>query len=310
MKFIDICYNIGVRLSRFMSRENTAEEASFGKDTVVKAMGRKVREIILLLLLFTSLVVGSLSGCRKSEELPGRLPQEQSSVPEEKSSLHKEQVTNPEDQKVLIVTGEYIPYVGQNLKNRGFITEYIETALTEAGIDYKIEFFPWARCTEMVQNGEAWAAYPYGHSEQNDNTFLFSDAILKTKHKFYYLKENKRITEEVQDFKTIGDFKDYVFGGANGYWYGTPEDFAKLGVKVEWAGDTDALLKMLAAKRIDFFIEDELVCEDAIQRLFPGEEEKFATLPTDAREQEYYLIVSKDYPDTENLLQRFNAAMK
>jgi ABC-type amino acid transport substrate-binding protein len=67
---------------------------------------------------------------------------------------------------------------------------------------------------------------------------------------------------------------------------------------------------MLYAKRIDFFIEDELVCEEAIKRIFPGEEEKFATLEANAKEQDYYMITSPDYPSTEELLQRFNSAIK
>lgn len=311
MKFIEMCYNIVVRnVLVYVVLKHCERKSFLRKDTVVNIMGRKVRGIILLLLVFAVLSIGSFSGCKKSVEPSMTLRDEPLPVQAEKSSMSADKLAVPDAEKVLIVTGEYVPYVGQNLKNQGFITELIETALIDAGIDYEIEFYPWARCSEMVENGEAWAAYPYGHSEQNDKTYLFSDAIFKTKHKFYYLKENDRISEEVQGFTTISDFKDYVFGGANGYWYGTPEDVAGLGVEVEWAGDTDALLKMLYAKRIDFFIEDELVCEDAIQRLFPGEKDKFATLPANAREQDYYMIASKDYPESEALLQRFNNAIK
>jgi polar amino acid transport system substrate-binding protein len=162
----------------------------------------------------------------------------------------------------------------------------------------------------MVEKGEAWASYPFGHSDSRDQTYLFSDSIYHTQHKFFYLKENEKITDEVLDFNTISEFKDFTFGGANGYWYGNQEDFKALGVTAEWASDTDALLKMLNSNRIDFFIEDELVCYEAIRRLFPGEEEKFETLPKNAKSLYYYLIVSKDYPNSQELLDKFNDSLK
>jgi len=275
--------------------------------------GRIGRRTIILLCAFTAISMGVLLGCNRSENVPRALPVDQEQSKAEKmdsGKLDSDKMNADKEGKVLIVTGEYVPYVGEDLENQGFITEQIEKALTNAGINYRIEFYPWARCSEMVQSGEAWAAYPYGHSEQNDKTYLFSNTVFSTKHKFYYLTENDRITKEAQSFSAIGDFKDYVFGGANGYWYGSPKDFEALGVQVEWADNTDALIKMLYAKRIDFFIEDELVCDEAIQRLFPKEKDKFASLPANAREQDYYMIVSPDYPNTEVLLEQFNSAMK
>jgi polar amino acid transport system substrate-binding protein len=264
-------------------------------------MSKKVlNKIVRLLLVFITLSIGMLFGCTKAKEVI----EPQKSIPTQPIS-----VTDVPNDKVLIVTGEYAPYVGETLENKGFITELIEATLKVANIDYEIKFYPWARCSEMVESGEAWASYPFGHSEVNDQTYLFSDILYTTKHKFYYLTTNEKITDEVNKFTTIGDFTDYTFGGANGYWYGKPDDFADLGVTAEWAGDTDALLKMLYSKRIDFFIEDELVCEEAIKRLFPGEEEKFATLTTNARIQEYYLMVSKEYPRSEELLKEFNTSL-
>jgi polar amino acid transport system substrate-binding protein len=264
-------------------------------------MSKKVRlKIMWLLFLSSTLGIWILVGCAKSK-------QTFESVTEVPTQV--EAVTVIPDAKVLLVTGEYVPYVGEALEYQGFITKLIETTLKVADIDYEIKFYPWARCSKMVESGEAWATYPYGHSETNDQTYLFSDTLYSAKHKFYYLRANDKIKNEVYDFTSIDDFKEYTFGGANGYWYGKPKDFAAHNVKVEWAGDTDALLKMLYSKRIDFFIEDELVCEEAIERLFPGEEEKFDTLPFDARTQDYYLMVSKDYPKGEELLNKFNKAL-
>jgi polar amino acid transport system substrate-binding protein len=265
-------------------------------------MIKSIRNLIAW-IMFTLIVVSNvfLVGCHTTKETV---------VADNELQTQQESATEAPNQKVLIVTGEYVPYVGETLENRGFITKLIEEALDNCDMEYEIKFYPWARCSEMVQSGEAWASFPYGHSELNDQTYLFSDIIYHTTHKFYYLKENEKITEEVYDFNSIGNFTQYIFGGANGYWYGSQEDFETVGVKAEWANNTDALLKMLYSERIDFFIEDELVCNEIIHRLFPGEEDKFETLPQDAKAQDYYLIVSKDYPESQKLLDQFNRSLE
>ncbi len=223
--------------------------------------------------------------------------------------LDSVQGTADTEKPILIVTGEYLPYTSQYLENQGFLTEMIKKTMAAAGKAYEIRFYPWARCQEMVASGEAWASFPYGHSEYNDENFLFSDVIYQATHRFYYYGENEKIGPATQKFSEIADFKDYILGGAGGYWYGGPKDFHDLGVQVEWAGGTDALVKMLRAKRIDFFIEDNLVFEEAVQRLYPEETGDFLTLPVDAKIQSYYLIVSKDYPESEALAQSFNTAL-
>ncbi|BCJ99059.1 substrate-binding periplasmic protein [Anaerocolumna chitinilytica] len=210
------------------------------------------------------------------------------------------------DGKVLIVTGEYPPYVGEKLNNQGFLTEMIENTLKNCDFDYEIKFYPWARCREMVKKGLAWASYPYGDTKINRETYLLSNMIYSTEHRYYYRKDNKKFAGSAKNFDSLDDFTDFVFGGANAYWYGNRRDILNLGVKAEWAEDSDALLKMLYTRRIDFMIEDELVCKDAIHRLFPEDVNAFATLETEAKQVDYYMLASKYYPDSEKLLKEFN----
>ncbi len=225
-------------------------------------------------------------------------------ISETTKPLMKEQ----DSDKILIVTGEYAPYTTELDENRGFLTELMESVLNESGIDYEIKFYPWKRCMEMVDNGEAWASFPYGYTCEYAQNYDYSTTIIKSKHKFYYINSNSNIGNEVMDFSRISDFTQYTFGGANGYWYGSRSDFEQDNVKVEWANDTDALIKMLHSGRIDFFIEDELVCDEAIKRLFPDDIDDFSKLPKDAIIQEYFLLISKNYNNTNELKEQFNRA--
>lgn len=212
--------------------------------------------------------------------------------------------------KILLVTGEYAPYTSTKLPSNGFFTHIVSTVFQEMKLEYEIRFFPWARCEEMVRNGEAWASFPYGSTEKRVLTFFSSAPIYSARHKFFVLKSNSRLGEEVRSFRNIGDFGKYTMGGTNGYWYGSRDDLKKKGVQnVEWADDVDGLVRMAYNQRIDVFIEDELVGWDAIRRIYPGNAHEFSTLRNDALPMEYALIVSKTYPRSAEILERFNLAL-
>jgi polar amino acid transport system substrate-binding protein len=162
----------------------------------------------------------------------------------------------------------------------------------------------------MIENGEAWGTFPYGYQEKLAQNFDYSDPVIKGHHHFYYLTQNRQLAEAAQNFTTISDFKNYTFGGTNGYWYGDKSTIESQGVKTEWASDTDALIKMLYAGRIDFFIEDEQVADAAIARLFPNDSGAFAKLPAVASYRDYYLVISRSYPHAAEIKNKFNVALK
>lgn len=217
---------------------------------------------------------------------------------------------NQTNDKIIIVTGEYAPYTSEHAAGYGAFTQIVETVLQESGLENDILFYPWARASEMVKSGEAWASFPYGYSKELAEDYDYSDSIIQSSHKFYYLKSNEKLAREAENFSKISDFTNYTFGGANDYWYGDKAAIENSGVKVEWANDTDALLKMLYAGRIDFLIEDQRVADAAISRLFPEDSNAFTVLPNTASQRDYYLIVSKDYPNSQLYREKFNAALQ
>lgn len=274
--------------------------------------GKKINYILLALLLCISFTI---VGCSKEEGSIVDADANQQSVEvseEENKNIENEEPTSQDtdSNKVLLVTGEYTPYTSEQLEGYGFFTEIVEAALKDMGIEYEIAFYPWQRCREMVEKGEAWASFPYGHTEEHAQLFLLSNNIYPNTHRFFYLKDNEKIKDEVHNFKEISDFKDYTFGGANGYWYGTKEDFEAQGVSAEWTNDVEGLIQMLYNKRIDFFIEDEAVCMETIKKIYPDEVDKFSTLENPAKVNDYLLIISRSYPNTEELLEKFNASLE
>lgn len=255
----------------------------------------------MLIVLMLLMGVCSLGGC-----VTDKNSQEQVDSTNVQTEIDQSQTSD----KLIVVTGEYAPYTSENLPGYGPFTEIVTAVLNEAGLDNEIAFYPWARASQMVKNGEAWASFPYGFSDEMARVYDYSDTIFQSPHKFYYLKSNEKLAQEGVAFTRISDFSNYTFGGANDYWYGNKTAIENSGVKAEWANDTDALLKMLHAGRIDFLIEDQRVADAAIVRLFPDDVGAFATLPNMAAQQDYYLIISKEYPDSQSYRKKFNEALQ
>ncbi len=182
--------------------------------------------------------------------------------------------------------------------------------LERAGLQYEIADYPWRRAKAMIRDGSAWAGFPFGDSDENRKDFDLSGSLYASQFLYFHREDNTDIGERAAKFSTLSDFRDYVFGGSGGYWYGGPEAFSALGIRTEWANDTDGLVKMLYNGRIDFFMEDQLVGWEAIRRLYPKESGMFGTLPQSAKEREYGLLVSRKYADSAALLKRFEDALE
>lgn len=261
---------------------------------------KKFQKAMLIVILF---FIGVIS-------LGGSTTVKNEQEPVDSANTPIENNENQKTNKIIIVTGEYAPYTSENVVGYGAFTQIVEAVLKEAGLESEVKFYPWARASEMVKNGEAWASFPYGYINEMAQVYDYSDSIIQSPHLFYYFKSNQKLAREGVEFSKISDFSNYTFGGANDYWYGNKATIENSGVKVEWANDVDALLKMLHAGRIDFLIEDYQVADEAIARLFPEDIGAFATLPNTASQHDYYLIISKDYPNSQLYREKFNAALQ
>ena len=58
-----------------------------------------------------------------------------------------------------LVTIDYPPYYGQELKNQGFITEIITTAFSRSGYEVKTKYLPWQRAFDGTKAGKYPAIY-------------------------------------------------------------------------------------------------------------------------------------------------------
>ena len=214
--------------------------------------------------------------------------------------------------EILIVTGEYKPYVSRDLPGNGVYYQLVAAVLDEMKVNYRIEFYPWNRCLTMVEKGEALATFPYMNTEERKKSFLFTDGLnrngMKTFQMYYY---NRAGSFSDFDGIQISELGDYRIGGISNYFY--VELFERYGITLDMSNDEAEVFEKLRNGRIDLVPMDVLVGDYIIDTSYSEERERFGSFSVDfdtAEETYYGLLLSQKNNESYDFVRRFNEAMK
>ncbi|MBI3161324.1 MAG: transporter substrate-binding domain-containing protein [Chloroflexi bacterium] len=210
-----------------------------------------------------------------------------------------------EEPAVILTTGEWQPYTSETMENYGAFTEIVSAVFKEMGVPVKYVFYPWKRAEEEVKNGKAFATFPYIETEERLQEYDFSDPVFVSTGRFFYMPERQK---NPVIYETLADLQAYRVGGVLGYWYEKP--FAEAGLKTDYVSSDETNIQKLYLGRVDLAASEELVGWALIQKLYPQEANRFAVAEKALNEDPLRLLVSRSYPDSAALLQKFNAALK
>jgi polar amino acid transport system substrate-binding protein len=205
--------------------------------------------------------------------------------------------------EILLVTGEFPPLTSESLENGGLSVEIVRMVFAEMGRPVRFEFYPWERAEAMVASGEAWGAFPYVPTEERRTRYLVSDPISYGRTMLFYYGDRLAGTE----YTELSDLQPFRMGVSLGYWYITP--FQEAGLNLDEANDDVANLRKLQAGRIDLVPVYEVIGRWLIQNNFPDDTSAFNVLEKPLSVDADTVIVSRDYADSETILQEFNAAL-
>ena len=89
-----------------------------------------------------------------------------------------------DESPLVLLSGEWQPYVGEKLVDQGFMTELVRAAFAEMGRKIEIKWLPWVRGEQAVLKGEYFATFPYANSVERNPLFYFSDPLFHTQTVF------------------------------------------------------------------------------------------------------------------------------
>jgi polar amino acid transport system substrate-binding protein len=205
---------------------------------------------------------------------------------------------------VVLVTDEYPPYVLGKGERPGLLTEIVSAAFAEAGLETRVLYRPWRRCALMVREGDAFGAYPYARTEERAGYAWFSESIWTCRNVFFYLQGRMGAF----DYTSLEALRGYTIAGTSGHYY--EEIFRQKGLTVDYAPGEASGVRRLWELRAALFAEDELVGWTLINRIFPSRAHLFRSTPTPWNLNPQHLMVSRTYPGSRELLDRFNKGLE
>jgi len=206
--------------------------------------------------------------------------------------------------KIAMAIGEWPPYTSKKMKNYGMASEIVTSALKEVGIEPQYESYPFKRIFLNVSKGKKWAAFPYAYTKKRAKEVIYSkEPIIKIKDKLFYYKKRP-----VKEFKELKDLKSITIGGCLGYWYN--DLFKNAGLSIEYANRDLNSLKKLIIGRVDVVPMDEVAGWALIKKNFPDQVNNFKTFEKALKIKGSFLISSKKYPGSKELLKKFETGFK
>jgi len=205
---------------------------------------------------------------------------------------------------VLLLTGEWDPYVSETVDNYGFAAEVVSYAFIAAGFEPRFEFATWNRCEAQIKSGAVLATFPHELTEEREKFAIFSSPIAMSSSFFFYMKERL----ENFSFTSLENLQDYTIGGVKGYYY-VPM-FQRAGLNVDYASSATFSFKKLYLGMIDVLPENEFVGWKIINKLYPNELYKFGTSTKALNESSLHLMVSRRFPGSAAVLQKFNQGLE
>lgn len=157
---------------------------------------------------------------------------------------------------VWLTSLEWPPYVGEQLAEQGASAVVVREALTSAGKELKIGFYPWARAVETAKKDQNFIGYfPEYYAKEIEAEFIFSDSIGTSPLGFV------QNAASPVSWSSLADLKGKTIGTVQGYVNTAEFDaMAASGELTVEPSSSDATnIKKLAAGRIDMAVIDKSV---------------------------------------------------
>ena len=211
------------------------------------------------------------------------------------------------DKRVIhLVTGpDYAPYVSMELPEGGVVSEVVSRVFAEIGYKAELSFYPWNRVYQRVLNVQSDATFPYAWGRERAQLFLYSRPVNRINIRVFMHQETRFSFAEPNDLKGLSYCQPLG--------YQTEPELENMIEKNALqrfeARDMDGCFEMLSAKRVNFVISNDLVGRSSAERVLSAEMRSFIVAAEEPfRTISEYLIISKEHPDAEHLIDAFNTA--
>ncbi len=218
------------------------------------------------------------------------------------------------DQSVTLAAGERVPYIGKGLPEKGYVAELVTAALAKQGYRVTIEFYPWARARQLVQEGKVDGVLPIFHDPEAEKAGQLTyskpfpgDTIGLLKQKSLKFPYSSKIIENKNTF--LASLKGHPIGMVRG---GITLPFLEQSTLLDKQIVSSDLqnLDKLELGRIKFALIDKYTATDLMTSQRPHMIGHFEFLAPALAERDFFVGFSTQVKNSKSLVEAFNKGLE
>ncbi len=177
--------------------------------------------------------------------------------------------TSSYGKEIKMVTVNWPPYFGENLKGQGLVVKIIKASLKEKGHSLLVDYIPWKRAVNYTKKTSTYhALLGCFHTLEREKHYIFSSEIASAAFHFLFRNDLKsKIIRKPEDLigLRIGVVRGYVFSKRL-------KDFIKQNdgfMKIKEVSRFNHAIRMLMKRKLDVVIENPLVARYEFKKAYP-----------------------------------------
>lgn len=208
--------------------------------------------------------------------------------------------------KITLASGEWAPYVSENLLHEGVVTRIVREAFEAEDLEIEFVYRPWNRSMEEARNGKWHGTLPWLKNEEREKDFFYSEPIAFQEYVIFCKKELNFT------WGNISDLEGYTIGGIDCYSYGEEFDNAisEGQITVERTIEDAQNFQKLSAGRVDLVLCEINVGYDILETLSSEDSTNITHASKSVNAEPLYLLLSKKVEGNDDLIETFNQGLR
>lgn len=204
----------------------------------------------------------------------------------------------------LVTSGNFLPFTGEDWRNRGMITEIVDRVMRGAGLEHEVVFQPtWSTLLDDTEAGVYQATFPWYYNDERAKRFLYSDSLMSNYIVPFVLTDSHVRALEPEALA------GHHFCRPQGYFtHDLTELLEKPGSKLTMAETLDECFRLLKAGEVDVVPVDIFSSRGAIHRVF-DDPNAVRRLTFVFSRQHLHILVPKNAEGAQELVDRINIAI-
>ncbi|GAB2918954.1 substrate-binding periplasmic protein [Rheinheimera gaetbuli] len=204
---------------------------------------------------------------------------------------------------LLLASSNYYPHYAADLPQQGAVSEVVRQAFLLQGIDIKLEFMPFARALRQSQQADYIGLVAAWYDDERAQHFYYSQPLYANQIVFFKRKHKAIAYHDYTDLAAQGLRLALIQG------YLQPQGLMQSQPNLVQVATDEQAFFMLAKGRVDLVPADKLNGLYLLENKLPQYVEQLDWLTPALEQRPMYLLLSKQDPRSEYLMQQFNTGL-